>query len=162
MNAILDRIDDAMLSLAQRISDMVDRTTDLDHWSTAAGLLHGGVAFIMLSTALTLARSPEGALGFAVTTGFSFLWFLMYQALVTRLRMQKASSDAGRALRVSERRTRTVDLVIMGFIIAIQIPRFDISSAFFTGAIACFHLHYYFKAAELPPPSKSTQVAWGS
>jgi hypothetical protein len=161
MNVILQHIDDAMLSAAQRISDAVDRTTGIDHWSTAVGLLRAGVGLIMLSTALSLAQSSEGPFGFAITAGISFLWFLMYQTLVARLRTQRASRDAGRALRVSERAARTVDLVVMGFVIAIQVPQFDVSSAFFTAAIACFHVHYYFKAAELPPPSTSTRIAWG-
>lgn len=162
MTSILDRIDDFMLSLAQRISDAVDRATGVDHWSVAAGLLHGALGLIMLSTALTLARSKQGAVGFGVTLGLSFFWFIIYQKLFARLRMQRSSSDAGRAVRVSERVARGTDLGVVGLVIVIQIPGFDASSMIFTSAVACFHLHYYFKAAEMPPPSTSDQVAWGS
>ncbi len=109
---------------------------------------------------MTLAMSRGGAFGFAVTSIFSFFWYFIYQDMADRLGRQRASSDAGRALRISELRTRRIDLALVGFIWAIQFPDVDVSDMVFMAALACFHVHYYFKAADLPPPSTSNRVAW--
>lgn len=164
MTAILDHIDQTMLAIAQKVSDVVDDAFGFDHWSIAQGFLRVGVGLILLSTAMSLAlprSGPFNPFGFTVTTLFSFLWYFIYRGMADRLRMQRASRDAGRALRVSELQTRRVDLVLMAFICAIQFPRVDMADAAFMGAIVCFHVHYYFKAADLPPPSTSNKVAWG-
>ena len=164
MTAILDHIDQTMLAVAQKVSDVVDDVLGFDHWSIAQGFLRVGVGLILLSTAMSLAMShtgPLAAFGFTVTTLFSFLWYYIYRGMADRLRMQRASRDAGRALRISELRTRRIDLAMTAFICAIQFPRLDMADVTFMGAILCFHVHYYFKAADLPPPSTSNKVAWG-
>lgn len=160
MNAILDRIDDAMLSVAHKISDVVDQGVGIDHWSLASGMLNAGLACLVMATATLFALQGVDAVGFTISSVMSLLWIIVYQMLADRLKEQRRSTDAGRALKVSERRTRTVDLVIMFFIFAIQFPDVDVSDMFFMGGIAFFHLHYYFKAADLPPPSTSTRMAW--
>lgn len=160
MTAILERFDQAMLTIAQKISDVVDETLGFDHWSVAHVVLRLGVGMILLSTAMTLATSPTGAFGFVVTVLFSFFWYFIYYDLSDRLKRQQSSRDAGRALRVSELRTRTISLAMTGFICAIQFPDVEASDVVFMGAMILFHLHYYFKAADLPPPSTSNKVAW--
>lgn len=160
MNVVLDRIDNALIIAAQKISDAVDKAFGVDHWGLASGILRLGVGCILLSTAFSLVIDSPGAIGFTVTTLFSFIWFIIYKGMSDRLREQRASRDAGRALIVSERRMRSVDLLLMIFLVSLQLPDLDRAGMFFIAGLVSFHLHYYFKAADLPPPSTSTRVAW--
>jgi hypothetical protein len=161
MDRMLEAIDDALLGLAQRTSDATHETLGIDHWSIAAGLLHAGLVGVLAAAVMSLdadgwisAETP----GAAVTT---LIWLFVHRSHTARLRRQRGSRDAGRALRVSERRLRTVDLLVAAVIVCVQTADWDASSAVFCLGVSLFHLHYYFKAADLPPPALSGRMAWG-
>ncbi|MFZ3482210.1 hypothetical protein [Sphingomonas sp. 3-13AW] len=160
MTSLPDRIDGGLLDCAQRISDFIDGALAFNHWAVARALLRCGLACFIASPLVALRIEGAGALPVALDLFLCCFWFFIYTGLMTNLREQQASPSLGRALRVIESRIRRLDLLVTAAVSVVLSIGLELSGFIFILGVFAMHLHYYFKAADLPPPSTSTKPAF--
>ena len=159
MTNLWNELDDAMLRIAQKIGDAVDRATGLDHWHVAAGLMRAMLALAMLAM-LTHVRKETVTVAdvAAVTIGIP-LWLMLYRWSMVSMTAQRGSGDAGRSLKVTEKVLRRNNAIVWVVVTASQTMIGSQTAVPMIMAVTAFYLHFHFKAADMPPPDVDALVA---